>query len=179
MITRAHRLIAIGLTVMAVTSVAHAQGIAGSYEQLRLLVRTGDTLSIVDANGNEATGKILDLSSSSLALQIKGSRVEMLEGDVRTILQRRQDSLGNGALWGLGTGASLGFLAGSQFGGPGLGTIVALVYGGVGAGVGVGIDALIAGRQVIYAKPGASSTRVRVSPLLSRDRHGAQLSVRF
>jgi hypothetical protein len=179
MITRRHVPLALGFLMVAAASVADAQGIASSYEQLRLLVRPGDTVSIVDVNGQEATGKILDLASSSLALQVKGARVEVLERDVRTIRQRRGDSLGNGALWGLGTGASIGFLAGSQFGSAGFGAIVAMFYGGIGAGVGVGIDAMITGRQVIYARPGVSSARVRVSPLLTRDRHGAQLSVRF
>jgi hypothetical protein len=179
MITRRHVTIALGLLIVAGASSAQGQGIASSYDQLRLLVRPGDTVSVVDADGREATGRILDLSSSSLALQIKGARVEMLERNVRTIRQRRGDSLGNGALWGLGTGASLGFLAGSQFGGAGLGAVVALFYGGLGAGVGVGVDAMITSRQVIYAPPGASSTRVRVAPLLNGNRRGAQLSVRF
>jgi hypothetical protein len=53
-----------------------------------------------------------------------------------------------------------------------------VLFAGMGAAAGVGIDALIARRQVIYQKPGGGST-VSVSPLLGHGRRGAALSVKF
>ena len=52
-----------------------------------------------------------------------------------------------------------------------------VLFAGMG-GAGVGIDALIARRQVIYQNPGGGS-RVSVSPLLGHGRRGAALSVTF
>jgi hypothetical protein len=176
-----HTSLALGLFIIAAASTVQAQGIAGSYEQLRQLVELGDRVRVVQGDGTEVAGEILDLSSSSLALQVKGVRVEVPERDVRTIRMRRPDSLRNGALWGFGAGAAFLVVAtlreGDSLGMPTV--LIGAVFGGIGAGMGVGVDAIIMGRQVVYARPGASSARVRVSPLLARDRHGAQLSVRF
>lgn len=103
--------IAFGLFTMAAAPIAEAQGIASSYEQLRQLVEPGDTVRVVQADSTEVAGEILDLSSSSLALQVKGARVEVLERKVRTIRQRRGDPLRNGAWWGFGAGAAFVVLA--------------------------------------------------------------------
>jgi hypothetical protein len=53
-----------------------------------------------------------------------------------------------------------------------------LIYGGLGAGVGAGVDALVQGNQVIYFKP-ATSAKVTVSPLVTSDRKGLFLSFGF
>jgi hypothetical protein len=49
---------------------ADAQEIAGSFDQLRVLVKPGDTVTLTDSTGNETRGKILTLSSTSLALSV-------------------------------------------------------------------------------------------------------------
>jgi hypothetical protein len=170
--------IALSLLMTAAASAAEAQGIASSYEQLRLLVRPGDKVSIVDANGKAATGRILGLSSSSLALRVKGERVDVLEREVRTIRQRRQDPLRDGAL----RGASLGLFTASVVDGrpaAGLASTKVLLFSGLGAGIGMGIDALFTSPRVIYFRPLTPSERVRVSPLLTGDRTGARLSFTF
>jgi hypothetical protein len=56
--------------------------------------------------------------------------------------------------------------------------ILALVYGGLGAGVGAGLDALMLSNQIIYYKP-SNSARLTVSPVVTRERKGVLLSVRF
>jgi hypothetical protein len=160
------------------------RGVASSFEQLRVLVRPGDTVSVTDTTGREITGTIADLSSSSVALLVAGSRRDLPESEVRTIRQRRPDSLANGALWGLAIGASIGLSIalipiedGESYGAAALPG--AAMLAGVGAGIGVGVDAMIAGRHVIYAKPAGSSSRVRVSPLLTRERKGVFVSLGF
>ena len=53
-----------------------------------------------------------------------------------------------------------------------------MLFAGMGAAAGVGIDALIARRQVIYQKP-ASENRVTVAPVFGHGRRGAALTVNF
>jgi hypothetical protein len=48
----------------------------------------------------------------------------------------------------------------------------------MGAGVGVGIDALIRGRRVIYSAAPTAKT-VRLSPILGHDRKGAFVAIGF
>ena len=91
----------------ALAQPAAAQGTAGSFEQLQVLVKPGDTVSVTDAAGRETTGKIAELSSSTLILLTADARREWTEDGVATIKQRRNDSLANGAIYGLAIGAGL------------------------------------------------------------------------
>jgi len=51
-----------------------------------------------------------------------------------------------------------------------------LAYGGIGAGIGVGIDALMSSEQVIYARRTKTSARVTLTPVLGLGRRGVLLS---
>jgi hypothetical protein len=93
---------------------------------------------------------------------------------------RGDDPLKNGALWGFGVGAALGVLAGATIGAEGgiaVIPVAALIYGGMCAGIGAGFDAMIEGRQLIYARTSARS--LQVSPMLAANRKGVVLSMRF
>ena len=160
--------------------------VAHSLEQLQVLVRPGETVTVTDVRGREVTGMIATLSSQVLELVVAGSRRDFQEGDMRRIRQRRGDSLANGAVWGLGVGAGWGALivAGlasedHDTGGPGAVAGFIATMGGLGAAVGVGTDALIRGRRVIYDKPAPSTAALRLSPLLGRGEKGVRLSFRF
>ena len=55
-----------------------------------------------------------------------------------------------------------------------------MLFAGMGAAAGVGIDALITRRQVIYQKAaGENEKRISISPLFSRGRRGAAVTVTF
>ncbi len=130
-------------------SLAHPQGIAGSFEQLRLLVRAGETVTVRDRAGNDTRGRISSLSPERLLLESGSQSREFRETDVSTIRARRSDSLSNGALWGLGVGGGIGILGvvGACNGDESCGgwaALAGLLYGGLGAGIGVGVDAAIA-----------------------------------
>lgn len=159
-----------------------AQGIAGSFEQLQLLVRPGDKVTVTDTSGRESSGRISELSTSGLTVLVNGARQEFTEREVTTIRQRRQDSLANGALWGLAVGGVLagGLVAAFWETGDHAGEAAAFVavYSGIGAGIGVGVDALITRRHVIYQRP-AQRVEIRVAPLLAPARRGAVVTVRF
>lgn len=174
----------LALLLIGSPSLAHAQGIASSFEELRLLVRPGDTVVIHDSSGGDTRGRIGALSVSTLVLKGRSDTREFHETDVRTISARHADPLSNGALWGLGIGAAIGGLTiGTLCDGDsdcgGASALVALVYGGLGAGVGVGVDALITRQRVIYERS-VGSARLGIGALLSRQRPaGAAVSVGF
>ena len=160
---------------------------AESFEQLRLLVKAGDVVSVTDTAGTTNTGEVVELSSSSLRLRVGTLTRELLQTDVRQIDQRRRDSLGNGALIGLLVGGGVavtGVLASCgddrSFvnlceGRTGL-AIIGL-WGGIGTGIGVGVDALIVRSHTIYRATSVVSSRFRVTPLLARGRRGVLVSV--
>ena len=161
---------------------ASAQGVATSFTELRLLVGAGDTATIRRHGGEESKGKILSLSPTSIALLTHGERRDFDEGDVSTIVQRRQDSLRNGALWGAGVasvlfGIGLAQVCEGECPSALLATGI-LFYGGLGAGIGVGIDALVTSPSVIYERA-SSSSRLHLSPLVGRHRSGVAVSMAF
>lgn len=183
--TRLVRCAGLALLLIAVAARAGAQEIASSFDQLRVLVKPGDTVTVRDGSGRETTGRIADLSSSSLALLVGGDRRDLAAGQIDTIRQRRSDSLANGAKWGFGLGAGLGVLVGAaiatEYEDAGAAAIVlgSLLYGGLGAGVGTGVDAMISGNQVIYARRVSSTARVSVAPVLTRERRSVLVSLGF
>lgn len=173
-----------GLLISLFSTSTGAQQLAGSFEQLRVLVKEGDKVRVVDRSGREVQGAVTGLSSSSLTLMVTGGRQTFLESDVEAISQRRSDSLANGAKWGLAVGAGFGMLAGITLtsgydnGSIALVPVLALAYGGMGAGIGAGLDALISSNQVIFASRGPTS-KVTVRPVLRADRAGLFASLAF
>ena len=164
----------------------HAQGVASSFNQLAVLVKPGDTISIVDTTGREAAGQIGKLSRDGLILLTEAGPRQLDERDVVRIRQRRSDSLQNGAIIGAAAGvgyglAVLAILAStSDGGGPiPIGVVTGMaVFTGLGAAAGAGIDALITRRQLIYEKPGGVG-QISISPLFLDGRRGVVVSVKF
>jgi len=176
------RVLSGGLLLALLGGRAEAQQLAGSFDQLQVLVKVGDAVRVTDSRGQNVRGSIADLSSSSLALTVDGSRRTFLEADVAAIHQRRNDSLANGAKWGFAVGAGLGVLGGlaivreADGGGAELIPILGLMYGAIGAGAGVGIDAMHASEQVIYGRRGAPS-KITLRPILTPGRAGLLASI--
>jgi hypothetical protein len=91
---------------------ARAQLVATSFADLQTLVRAGDTLEVTDTSGRRTTGRLGDLSASSLELLVwrndhLGERTvpqKVVEADVTRIRLARRDSLWNGTAIGLGVG---------------------------------------------------------------------------
>ena len=76
---------------------SEAQAIAENFDQLRFRVQAGDTVYIVDGTGHEQEARILDVSSSLLAVSLDGTRRSLAERDVTRI---RPASSGFAAEWG-------------------------------------------------------------------------------
>ncbi len=168
----------IALALVLTCTTVQAQELAGTFDQLRVLVKPGDTLTITDGGGERLRGKLSDLSDTSLVLEVSGARRLFQEAQVSTIEKRGSDSLKNGALIGLAIGGGLF--------GPALGVMTdewayvvtgALVYGGIGAGIGAGVDALIEGPRIIYAATRSKRVTFNIAPIASRSRQGIVLSI--
>lgn len=141
----------------------------------------GDTIFVTDESGRQTRGRLVDVFPSYLVVSTPERRT--FEHDsIREI--RRPDGLWNG----LAIGVAAGLLPGAFLGhlscedsdtctsGPISG---ALVMGGIGAAIGVGIDELVRrpGRVIYAATPRAQ--RITVAPVMAPGRQGIQVGIRF
>jgi hypothetical protein len=85
--------------VMLAPSPAPAQTVANSFEELRQVLKKGQTVVVTDASGQRTKGKVADVSLSSLVILIPEART-FAEGTVTEI--KATDPLSNGALIGAG-----------------------------------------------------------------------------
>jgi hypothetical protein len=119
------------------------------------------TVYVLDDRGIEISGKLLCLSPDSLVLLVGATEQRVDAAHVRRI-EKRGDSLRNGALIGALVGAAMGLIVarisdcpGDDPGGSCPGTRAAAVVGSTGgyAAIGIGIDALVVGRTTLYEAP--------------------------
>jgi hypothetical protein len=150
-----------------------AQTVVTSFTELPAVVNAGDTVDVTDAKGHTLRGRIADLSRSSLELTARkrasdGSEPfvsigRFSETDIREIRLQHRDSFLNGTLIGLAIGLGLGaFPAAAIFCGNGsyedfsatAGSCAAFlgIVGGIGAGLGVTVDAARVERRMVYYK---------------------------
>jgi hypothetical protein len=134
---------------------------------IRQRVKEGQKVRITDEQGREWQGRIAELAPDTLVLAGGGrQRREVPYGTIVKI-DRPHDSLANGALVGLLSGAVFGLVAAAAEESDGCGpsgpfgcgdvtdvayVVAPLVFGGLGAGIGVGIDALIKADPNLYRR---------------------------
>ncbi|HET9132579.1 MAG TPA: hypothetical protein VFO86_16620, partial [Terriglobia bacterium] len=120
-------------------------------------------------------------------LKEKNTTRDWAESDVSRIMQYRHDSLKNGTLIGTGIGLGLGVIGAAACAsdndcGLSTGEAVAgaLLYTGMGAAIGAGIDALIHTKQTVYiGRPKVSLNLSSVRPILTNARRGVAISMSF
>lgn len=130
---------------------------------------------LLDDTGVEVRGRLLELDADGVALLVDDVRRRYDRSSIRRI-DRRGDSIRNGAMIGAGIGAGFGVLLGGMADCPSGGTGCAaarlsfvLINAALYAGAGAGIDALMTGRTTIYVAPdvgrssGAVGSRAGVS----------------
>ena len=152
-------------------------------DEIRRRVKDGQTILIVDDQGLELKGRIVGLTADALMLRVGHDRTDVpYERIVR--IDRPHDGKLDGTLIGLGVGAGLGLIAAlaaatddSGWGSPAPGhvaLVAPLMFGGIGAAVGLGLDAAIRRETNIYRRPGAI---LSLSPTLGRSRRGVAIAV--
>ena len=115
---------------------------------------------IEEKSGAETRGRLLSITPAAIQIDIDGAQRTFVPDNV-TKIERRGDSLKNGALIGAAIGFLTGFIgdcprAGNNNRSDGCpGARVAYVVGGsaIWAGIGAGIDALIPGRTRLWPAP--------------------------
>jgi hypothetical protein len=175
------------LLVTGLSGSARAQIPATAFEALPTVVRVGETVFVTGSNAREVKGTLVQLSPSSLTILRDGAPVTFPSSEVATLRWREHDSLANGAVIGFGVGAGFALFAVAaschhtyyyeSCGGEAL--AAGLVYGAIGVGLGVAIDAMTPGKKIlVYSRPvGSASARLSVAPLVSPSRQG--IVVRF
>jgi hypothetical protein len=157
---------------------------ARSFEQLQMLVRQEDRITIIEPNGQTTTGSIVQLTDSSLRIIAGGSPREFLEQNVLQIRARRADSLNDGAKYGGVVGGVLGVVAAVTWvladSGGCVGCAVASlpIYTALGIGTGVAIDAMLTRESTIFSADRAASAFI-LRPELSASRAGFSLRFSF
>jgi hypothetical protein len=171
------------ISLLLAVALAAAQEPVRSFDQLDTRLKPGDKVWVTDAQGREIRGRVAALEADSLTIDAGGLK-SFAASDVRFVVERRGDSLGNGALIGLGVGgATFGVACYANTSGSDQDwcPLVTAFYGGVGAAVGVAIDALIPGRKlVVYRAPGAPGhARLSIAPLVTPRAKGVAFAFAF
>lgn len=145
------------------------------------LIQMGQKIEVIDDQGRETKGRVSVLSDTSVTISADRQLTVIPFAHI-TRIARPNDSLANGALIGFGSGAALGLLAATScdnsdgcFEGAGWVTYVTLLTGAMGAGVGVGIDALIRRDRIVYLqKP---RPQARLAPVIGPGVRGIVLGL--
>ena len=155
---RNYRTVVIVLILVGVLSVpAQAQVIPGRWEKVEAL--STPTIIAELKNGNRIEGKFDGLFPSELSLITHAAQAKIPRADIERITTRGPDSLANGTLIAAGAGAGLGLagiVAAGGWGGEDFGAYASgfsLIGAGIGALVGLGIDAIDRKEVVLYQAP--------------------------
>jgi hypothetical protein len=169
------------LLVPSIGSEASAQPSQSAQQVLESTLRPGATIWLTDSSGQEQRTRIVGVSNGVVTTTAGDAIRNVRVADITRVRVRRSDSVLNGALIGAGSAVAAGLFfctwmepwetcrddAGPIF-----------TIGGIGAGIGIGIDALIRGRRTIYdATHGAA--RMLVSPMVAREVRGLAVSLLF
>ncbi len=175
--------VALLILLVAVPQAQAQQRTARSFEQLQVMVKLGDKISVTNDAGEVVAGHILSLSGTQLVLASDGTRRSFQAGEALRIRQRRGDPLANGIWIGVGVGVGLVALAAvADETGELRGPVVILaggLYAAMGAGIGAGVDALIRSHQTIFDTTFTSGASVAIRPVLGPGRLGATVGWRF
>lgn len=181
-------LAAVGSLIAVAT--ASAQAPVTSFDALTGRIQVGQRIHVTDATGREIAGRLERLSSDSLVLKARDLQT-FAAADVRQVRARDRDSLKNGTLIGLGIGGGLGAAWCIGAIADDSGDIDApvecaegfTVFPGLGALIGLAVDAVIPGRmRVVYQAslpPGPSRPSALIVPLVSPRAKGLAVSITF
>jgi hypothetical protein len=164
---------------------AWAQISVPSFDQLGAAVKIGDTVYVTDTTGREHKGKVSALSAASLTIETGGAFRDFPAESIQAIARRKRDSLLTGALIGAGVGVVAGWAQAQgaeawDFEMPNEFAYYAL-FAGMGAGVGIAVDAMIPGKKVtIYpATPASLTAKIHVLPICAPGRRGIAVRLVF
>jgi hypothetical protein len=162
-------------------SAASAETPQGAQRNLETILIPGMTVWITDSGGREERTRIVGVSGDIVSTTAGDEIRRLRTTDVMRVRARHSDSLINGALIGAGAALASGLFL-CRLTEPwdvcrgNVGPMFRI--GAIGAGVGIGIDALIRGRRTIY-EAARGATRLRAAPIVARHGGGLQVSLSF
>jgi hypothetical protein len=155
------------------------------------LVAKHPTVYVTDIDGTESVGRLQRVDRSWITIETSTGEKSIERQQVFAI-HRRGDSLANGAIAGALVGAGL---AAWILADDGCGPMLSSRYercsvwefaagmgmvGGIGAGIGLGIDAIFRGRTQIYpGKAGETWSGVRIAPTITHRYASISVSARW
>lgn len=170
----------VAVFVILIPGLASAQTVAHSFEELRQVLKNGQSVVVTDASGQRTRGKVADVSPSSLVVVTPEARTFAMSSVAEI---RGADTVRSGALTGLGVGAGAGLamVAAMCADGPDCGPSVQVVSiaAGIGAAIGAGIDALLNNRGRVLYRSRQPAFSLTIAPFAGEHRQGVMASVRF
>lgn len=162
---------------------AHAQTVARSFEELRGRVLLGETVNIIDREGQSTRGKLVHLTAQDLTVETDAGDHTLEARHVVQVRARRSDPVLNGALIGAATLVVPGAIAAafddsSCRHADGCAGAVA-IWLAMGASIGVGVDALVKGDVTVMKIPSGRFRGIALAPVLDHRRRGVLCAVRF
>jgi hypothetical protein len=169
------------LFLISMGSTALAQTAQTPDANLQTTLTPGMTVWITDTTGREERTRILSISGDVVTTMDGGEVRYFRPADIIRVRARHFDPVINGALIGAGAAIGAGLFMCTRTEPwencrDDVGPIVRI--GALGAGIGIGIDALIRGRRTIYERA-LASTQLRAAPIVGRRAAGLHLSLRF
>lgn len=139
---------------------AAAQPVA-TFADLPARLNVGDRVSVEDRSGAVTSGRLERLTPEELAVAPGAGTARVFPAASVRRVQRRGDSLGNGLRLGAIIGGALGGALGGAFSGEFRASDLmqgAAIFGAVGLGLGVALDAAHVGRTTVFTTPTASAS---------------------
>ena len=141
----------------------------------------GAALWITELNGDETRMRVVSVSDDIVSASVGDEIRQLRMADIVRVRVGQSDSVINGALIGAGSAIAAGLLLCSltepwENCRDDVGPIS--LMGAIGAGAGMGLDALIRRRQTIF-EASAGSARIRAVPILGANAQGLLVSLSF
>lgn len=175
------RLVLVALLSASTGSAVSAQVPRGGNPNLETTLIPGTTVWITDSGGREEKTRILGVSRDIVTTTTGNDIRRLRTMDVMRVRVREADPVINGALMGAGAAVASGLFLCSLtepwencF--DDIGPMIRI--GAIGAGVGIGIDALIRGRRTIY-QAAQKSAWLHAAPIVAGRAAGLRVSLSF
>lgn len=144
--------------VLATASAAHAQATFANVQPSGL-----PTVYVIDRAGTETRGRLVSITESLVSIDVNGA-TKTFTPDQVSLIERKGDSLKNGAIIGAVIGLGGGLLSagladcpGSSSSCPGAKIVGVALSSAIYAAIGIGIDAAVSGRTRIWPRTSQQS----------------------
>jgi hypothetical protein len=158
---------------------AGAQGVATDFDGLHGRVLLGENVKVTSRDGVSIRGRLLRLTKDDLTIRLDGQERTVPALEIAEVKARRSGPLWNGAVIGAASVAIPFAILSAKYDCENC-AVGGLVWTGIGAAIGVGIDALVKGDITVMKAPAAGAkTRVSVAPVVQRERRGVVFTIGF